>query len=126
MLSDSFCYYTTNDIKKLIDQEDKENNNPISSLILIAIRMDIESTKFLEDEALNIEFVADGTMRKSKFSINDVVIKKADGIICDRCPGLDWRDRIKDKIALFANKNNEYKEKDPRKLLVNLGKRSGA
>lgn len=52
---------------------------------------------------------------KDKISYNDVGIKKADKIIYGKYPDLDWHDRIKDKTALFANKNDKYKKENQNK-----------
>lgn len=59
ILSDSFYYYTTKIIEKLIDKERIDNINIISSLILVAFRMHIGPTKFLENGVPNIEFAID-------------------------------------------------------------------
>lgn len=52
---------------------------------------------------------------KSEFLHNNVNTKKTKRMIYDRCPGLDWRDGIKDKTILFGNSDNKYKEEDLKK-----------
>lgn len=64
VLLDSFCYHTTKNIEKFIDQEGKENTNPISSPILIAICIHISPIKFLENKTPNIKFATDDIMCK--------------------------------------------------------------
>lgn len=91
VILDTFCYYTTNNWKKLINQEDEKNTAPIATLILTTIRMYIGLTKFLEKKPLEIKC-------------------DADGVICKRCPKLDWRNNHKKEVAKKAinkDSNNE-------------------
>lgn len=62
--SDSYCYQTTNNFEKLIGQEGAEITSPITTPILLAIRMHIGPTRFLEDGAPKVEFDTDGTIRE--------------------------------------------------------------
>lgn len=59
---------------------------------------------------------------KNKFSYNNVGIKKADETVCNKCLSLNWHDNIKNKTALFANQDDKYKKKDPKKTTKQLRK----
>lgn len=80
VMSDTFCYHTTNNWEKLIDQEDEENTASIATPILTTICMYIRSTRFLEKRRPEIEY-------------------NADGAICGRCSGLDWRNNHEEEVA---------------------------
>lgn len=80
VMSDTFRYHIINDWEKLIDQESKEVTTPILNRILTTICMHIGSTKFLEEEALEIKYSANGAIR-------------------GRCPSLNWRDNHEEEIA---------------------------
>lgn len=62
--SDYYYYQTTNNFKKLIGQEDVEIISPIIILILLAIRMHVQPTEFLENSTLNVEFDIDRIIRE--------------------------------------------------------------
>lgn len=64
VLLDSFCYYTINNMEKLIDQESEKNINLITFPILIAICIYIGPTKFLKNKTPNIKFITDDTTCK--------------------------------------------------------------
>lgn len=70
VILDTFCYYTTNNWEKLIDQEDQENTVLIAIPILTTICKYIGLTKFLEKGPFEIKYNTDGT-------------------ICEQCLGLD-------------------------------------
>lgn len=60
---------------------------------------------------------------KSKFSYDDIIIKKTDKITCGSIFSLNWYNRTKNKIALFADKDDKYKEKNPKETVKQLRKK---
>lgn len=102
-MSDIFCYYTTNDWEKLIDQEDEENTASIVIPILTTIYIYIGPTKFLEKEPFEIEYNTDST-------------------ICGRYPSLDWHNNHKGKIVkktINKNDNDETSKQKVRQIREN-------
>lgn len=59
---------------------------------------------------------------KNKFLHNNIYIKKINKIIFNKYLGPNWSNSIKDKTALFANKNDEYEEKNQKKTAKQLKK----
>ncbi len=90
---DSYCYQTTNDFKKLLDLEGKENTSMITASIFLVLRMHIGARRFLEDSAPNAEFDADGKLRTGS-------------------TGLDWDDSAVTE-AITAVEDDEDEEEDP-------------
>lgn len=91
VMSNTFCYHTTNNREKPIDQEDKKNTAPITTSILTTIRMHIGLTKFLEEEPPEIEYNVDSAIHGRYF-------------------GLDWCDKHKEEIVEeVINKDDDNK-----------------
>lgn len=91
VILDIFCYYTTNNLEKQINQNDKEITILIATPILITICMHIRSTKFLKKRSFKIEY-------------ND------NGAICERYSSLAWRDNCKKKVAKEAMNQDDNKK----------------
>lgn len=76
VMSNIFCYYSTNNLKKLIDQKDKKNTALIATPILTTICIYIKSTKLLEKGPSEIEYMSTVKFVKSVLVWTDVIIKK--------------------------------------------------
>lgn len=70
VLSNSYYYKITNNVEKLLEQEDIRNTLKVATPIFLIIGMQIGLTKFLEVGPLNAEF--DSKKR-----------------LCERCTGVD-------------------------------------
>lgn len=59
---DSYCYQTTNNFKKVLDQEDIENTLIIITSIFLVICMYIGLTRLLEHGVFNTKFDVNGRL----------------------------------------------------------------
>lgn len=89
MPSDSYQHHTTNNFKKLINLEAKENTAMITASVLMVLHMYIGPTWLLEDSALSAEW-------------------EADGRLYPRFTSLDWDNNAEIK----EDKDNKDKEED--------------
>lgn len=93
-----FCYYTSNNQRKLINQKNEENTALITTRILTTICIYIKLTKFLKIKSLKIEY-------------------DACNVIYEMCLNLDWCNNYKKEfskkfltkmtIKKIKNKNQE-------------------
>ncbi len=89
MPSDSYRHQTTNNFKKLLDLEGKENTWIITAPILLVLYMHIEPMRFLDNGTPNTKFHADGRL-------------------CTGSTGLDWDDSIvAEAIAVVEDNKDE-------------------
>lgn len=100
VILNTFCYHINNNWKKLVDQEDEKITVIIVTPILTTICMQIGLIRFLEERFFEIKYNADGT-------------------ICKKCSGLNWRNNYKEEVAKKAiNKddNNETSKQKARQI----------
>lgn len=93
MPSDSYRNQTTNNFKKLLDQEDVENISMITVSILLVLCIYIGPTRLWEDGAPNAEFEADGRFYPGSTNLN-------------------WDDNAIIGEAIAANKDNKDEDED--------------
>lgn len=91
--SDSYCYQSTNNFEKLLDQEGKKNFLIITAPIFLVFCMHIRPTRLLEDGTPNAECNVD-----KKPHLESI--------------GLDWDDSDKIEEAIAVDKNNKDKKED--------------
>ncbi len=70
VLSNNYCYQTTNNFEKFLDLESKDNTSMIIAPILLVLHMHIRLTKFLKDSVPNVEFDADKRLRTGSTGLN--------------------------------------------------------
>ena len=93
MLSDSYYHQTTNNFKKLLNQQDMENTLIITVPILMVLRMHIGLTRLLENDASNAKFDIYGRLYPGS-------------------TGFDWDNSTKIKDAIGADKDDKDEEKN--------------
>ena len=93
VLSDHYCYKTTNNFEKLLEQKDAKNTLKLATPILLTICMHIGPTRLLEVSLSNTEY--------------DLERKLYEG-----CINANWVDdgEIEEAMAADHNKDNDKKD----------------
>ena len=90
--SDHYRHQTTNDFKKLLEQEDAENISKVATPILLTIGIHIGPTSLLEVGPSNAKYDSEERLR-------------------EECTDTDWGDDGEIEEAMAAD-NNEDNDKD--------------